>query len=152
MRSFLFLASVITTIALAGCSESPRGRLHGKVTYQGQALPDVMVVFLASDNQTHPVALKADGTYEVDGVAYGPVKVSVQQTGPRPAVKADPDLRRPGQNKTGVKDEKASFRPDPPEEPVATGVRIPANYGDPEKSGLGFELKSADQEWSTDLK
>lgn len=155
MRIALFAAAVAVAVALPGCGDTPRATVRGKVTYQGKPLPDMLVVFLAKDNKTHSVPLKPDGTYEVTGVALGPVRVSVQQSGPRPTVKADPDLTRPAAKaaKASVADEKASFRPPDPEPGTgkAAGVRLPYRYADPESSGLSFDLKDPDQEWSVDL-
>jgi len=151
MRITLFAAAAVAAIALAGCGKDvPRGRIHGTVKYQGKPLTDATLIFLASDNQTHSAQLKKDGTFEVDGVAYGPIKVSVQPLLPRSFVKADPSPSKAAANKSVV-DEKASFTP-PPEAPKTGSARLATHYTDAERSGLSFELKEPDQEWSTDLK
>lgn len=150
MRILKFAAALVAAVALAGCGDVPRGRIHGTVTYQGKPLTDATVIFIAKDNQTHLADLKADGSYEVTGVAYGPVKVSVQQAQARVASKADPTAG--GAAKSGVVDEKAGKAPPPPPQPKVSGPRLPALYTDPDKSGLTFELKEPDREWSADLK
>ena len=146
MRIVFFAAAFLAATALTGCGDIPRGSIHGTVKYQGKPLTDSTVIFIAKDNQTHPAVLKADGSYEVHGVAQGLVKVSVQQAQPRVPAKAEPGR---GGSKAGVVDEKAAAPA-----PVAriTGPRLPAQYTDPDKSGQTFELKEADQEWSVDLK
>jgi hypothetical protein len=147
MRIVSFAAALAAAAVLTGCSDVPRGRIHGTVKYQGQPIPDGTVIFIAKDNLTHLADLNRDGSYEVSGVALGPVKVSVQQAPPRVASKGDPT--RPGY-KEYVHDEKAGR-----EQPLPvkhTGPRLPADYANAEKSGLKFDLTSADQEWSIDLK
>jgi hypothetical protein len=150
MRIALFAATAVAAIALAGCGKDvPRGRVHGTIKYQGKPLTDATLILIASDNQTHSAHLTKDGTFEVTGVAYGQVKVSVQPLLPRSFVKADPVPGKAAANKNVV-DEKASFTA--PEQPKTGSARLPAHYTDAEKSGLSFELKEPDQEWSVDLK
>jgi hypothetical protein len=146
MRTALFLTAALATVALSGCGDVPRGRIYGTIKFQGRPLTDASVVFLAKDNRTYLADLRPDGSYEVSGVALGPVKVSVQQFQPRPAPKSE---RAPA-HKAEFVDEKASAPR--PAEPKELGPRIPAHYGDADKSGLTFELTAPDQEWSVDLK
>lgn len=148
MRIVSLAAALAAAAVLTGCGEVPRGRVHGTVTYQGKPIPEATVIFIAKDNQTHLVDLGADGSYEVSGVALGPVKVSVQQAPPRVASKADPT--RPG-SKAAVADEKAG-KELPATPPKLSLSRLPADYADAEKSGLKFDLTAPDQEWSVDLK
>jgi hypothetical protein len=111
------------------------------------------VIFLASDNKTHVAKLRPDGTYEVGGVALGAIKVSVQQDLPAVAAKAEPRGSDSSSQEKGVKDEKAGRAPPAPV--VVKGDRrgqLPAHYTDADRSGLIFELKEPDQEWSVDLK
>ena len=152
MRAIILAAAATAAVVAAGgCgAEVPRGRIHGTITHQGKAFPGT-VIFLAKDNKTHTAELKADGSFAVDGVALGPIKVSIQQPAPRYAVKGEFDV--PGRNTKGVTDEKAgksAAQYDP--QPMPSGPRIPAQYADSNNSGLGFELTSADQAWSVDLK
>jgi hypothetical protein len=120
------------------------------VKFQGKPLTDATIVFIASDNRTHLANLKADGSFEVSGVAQGLVKVSIQQSLPKVAPRPDPTSG--GGSKAGVVDEKArATRPAPPAA-RDNGPRMPELYTDPEKSGLTLELKELDQEWSVDLK
>ena len=111
MRVMLFVAAVLAATALSGCGDMPRGRLHGTVTWQGKPLTGATVIFLAKDNKTHLAKLKPDGSYEVSGVALGPIKVSVQQDLPAVAAKADPRLTSQAK---GVVDEKAGKAPTAP--------------------------------------
>jgi hypothetical protein len=157
MRLTLFAATVLAAVALTGCGDVPRGRLHGTVKYQGKPLTGATVIFLAGDNKTHLAKLKPDGTYDVSGVALGTIKVSIQQDLPEVASKADPrSAASRSQSKSDVTDEKAAKAPaaPPPPAPEKTDWkhRLPVQYADAEKSGLTFELKESDQDWSVDLK
>jgi hypothetical protein len=152
MRLAMFVAAALAAVSLCGCGDVPRGRIHGKVLYQGKPLTGATVVFMASDNRTHPVRLKADGTFEVAGVALGPVKVSFQQDLPSVAAKSQYDVPLSSEAK-GVTDEKASrTRSATANVKGPPGLQLPAQYADAEKSGLTFELNQPDQEWSADLK
>ncbi|MCE9567103.1 MAG: hypothetical protein K8U57_34300 [Planctomycetes bacterium] len=145
----LILALASLYVALPGCADVPRGRITGTVKHQGKPLTDATVIFLASDNQTHPVDLKADGSFEVACVAFGQVKVSVQQGLPPVSPKGPPTG---GSSKLGVVDEKAAKAPVSPGHVKATGPRLAANYANAEQSGLTFEMHQSNQEWSVDLR
>ncbi len=149
--ALVFAAVALATASLSGCSDVPRSRIHGVVKFQGKSLTDATIVFIASDNKTHLANLKADGSFEVSGVAQGLVKVSIQQAQPKVTPRPDPTSSGGG-SKAGVVDEKA--RAIRPATPAAkdNGPRLPELYTDPEKSGLSLELKELDQEWSVDLK
>ncbi len=156
MRAFCL--GVVAAALVTGCGEVPRSRVSGKVTYQGKQLAGVTAIFLAADNSTYPVDLKADGTYEVAGVPRGAVKVSLQQAEGRPGAKSEvaPAARKGGVSAEEAKDNQkgASRMPEPTGNPVVpvAGPRLPAVYADPDKSGLTFDLKEPDQQWSVDLK
>jgi hypothetical protein len=150
MRFRLFAVVVLATAALSGCGDIPRSRIHGIVKYQGKPLTDATVIFIASDNKTHLVNLKADGSFVVSGVAQGLVKVSIQLALPKVAPRPDPTAH--GGSKAGVVDEKANARRPEPPSTSDDDTRLPEFYTDPEKSGLTLELKESDQEWSVDLK
>lgn len=155
MRCVLFAAVAAAAVVPAGCGgDVPRGRVHGTIKLGGKPLTGATMIFLANDNKTHVIDLKPDGSYEVSGVALGPVKVSLQSAAPRSAVKGEFDPPPISSAAKGVIDEKAGKSPTPP--PVKgkldTGSLLPPQYADPQKSGLSFELKDTDQEWSVDLK
>lgn len=151
MRFGVFAVAILVAAVLSGCNDVPRSRIHGIVKFQGKPLTDASVIFIASDNKTHIVNLKSDGSFDVSGVAQGLVKVSVQQALPKVAPRPDPS--HSSGSKAGVVDEKAkAVRPEPPVTTKDSGPRLPTLYTDPEKSGLSLELKELDQEWSIDLK
>lgn len=146
---FCLLAAAVFAAALSGCGDVPRSRVHGTVKFQGKPLTGATVIFIASDNKTYLTELKEDGSFAAAGVARGPVKVSIQQALPH----VPPRPEKPaGLEKVSFVDEKAARKPAPAPIVKDTGLRLPQIYTDPEKSGLAFDLKDPDQEWSVDLK
>jgi hypothetical protein len=157
MRGLIVTAATCAAVVLAGLSgcgggDGPRGRVHGKITVQGKPVPNLAVVFLGSDNRTHPTITGADGAFAVDGVALGTVKVSVQAPAERAAVKGEFDPPPRTSAAKGVKDEKAGKTAQDNAPKAPPGAALAPKYANPDQSGLTFELKTADQEWSTDLK
>lgn len=147
MRIALFATAAFVLVALGGCGDAPRGRIHGTIKFQGKPLAGATVVFLAKDNRTYLADIKPDGSYAVDDVALGTVRVSIQPLPSRPVPKAEKPSR---DDKGDYGDEKASAKPRP--EFKAIGPPIPAHFADPNTSGLTFELTQAVQEWSVDIK
>ncbi|AMV23597.1 hypothetical protein VT84_04245 [Gemmata sp. SH-PL17] len=151
MRAIFFAAATTVAVVLAGCGgDVPRGRVHGTIKYQGKPLTGATVIFIAQDSKTHVLDLKPDGTYDVSGVALGPIKVSIQTVAPRSAVKGEFDP--PSSQAKGVTDEKAGKKSSSAEVSKVAGPMLPARFADADKSGLSFDLKEPDQEWSVDLK
>ena len=152
MRFWMVLAVVFATLALCGCGSGniPRSRVHGVVKYQGKPLADSTIIFIASDNKTHLSQLKADGSYDMVGVAQGPVKVSIQQTA-QPEPDSSEQNSQAGMGKGDIGEKKDRIRRSKPSV-TNSAIPLPALYTDPEKSGLTFDLKEPDQEWSIDLK
>ena len=157
MRAAASLA-LFAAVALAGagCGDYPRSRVHGKITFNGQPLTGGTVAFLGRDNMTYLADLGPDGTYAVDRVPRGEVRVTVQKPPPRPAPRPNPPAGWAG-DKAGADptDDKAKASrleavAAPP--PKSSGPALPAKYADPGQSGLVFELTEPDQEWSADLK
>ena len=152
MRWFSLPAALLVVAAVSGCGgDLPRSSVHGKVTYQGKAVSGGTVIFLSKDNMTHLADIQPDGTYTVQGVPQGAVKVSVQQPPPRPAPRPAPV---PGKdNSVAAADDEARRKgqADPPPAARSAG-QLPPRYSDPAQSGLAFDLMDADQEFPIDLK
>ena len=146
------LTLLLVLATLTGCSGDPhqRGKLHGTVSYKGKPLTSGMVIFLGADQQSYIADLDEKGSYTIDRIPYGTVKVAIQQAPARPAPRANPS---PSQGKGGVSESKdAARQPPPAPEPKMSGVVVPANYNQAETSGLSFEMKEPNQEWNTELK
>ena len=121
--------------ALPGCGESEvRGRIVGKVTFQGQPVPEGRVYFSDSTRGINMGAkLKQDGSYEVltaqgAGLPLGTYAVSV--TPPPP-----------------------SFGVNPNEPPVAgpSYANIPRKYRNPKTSELTLEAGEGENRLDIDM-
>lgn len=78
--------------AISGCHDGARGRVHGKVTFKGEAVPSGTVAFYGPGDQVANAALLPDGTYEATEVPLGEVKVALT-TPPPPDPKAAERLK-----------------------------------------------------------
>jgi Carboxypeptidase regulatory-like domain len=148
----------LLVLTVAGC-DTPRSRIHGTVTYQGKPLAGAVVTFFGADHMTYMADTGPDGTYAVEGVPRGRLRVAVQVPPPRSRLRPDPDLRKAGDSfgKDQARAEdtaKMARLPDPPPPPKAPAPAdgLPLRYRDPNTSELTVELKEPDQEWSVDLK
>ena len=140
------------SLALVGCGDAPKSRLHGTIRYQGKPLTDVTVMFFSPDNQVHRADLKADGSYDVVNVGRGTVRVAFQQGLAKVAARPNPSPAA-AVAKAGAPEDKAGAKPAvaPASTPREPSVTLPAMYSTPESSKLTFELTQADQDWSIDL-
>lgn len=154
MRRACVIAVAVFALVATGCGDRPRSRVHGVVKFEGKPLAGGMLIFLTSDNMTTVADIQPDGTYSVEGVARGSVKVSVQQQQPRPAPR--PQTAAGGRsNEASAADDLARRRggaEEPPPPPAQSGPRLPAKYTDPAQSGLSFDLTDANFEYNIDLK
>jgi hypothetical protein len=160
---FLFGLTGLLAVTLCGCS-GPRSRVYGKVVYQGKPLAGGTIVFLAPNNQTYPARIQDDGSYEMAAMPRGHILVAVQADVVRPRPRPDPG-RRPAaaaKAKDSFAKGKAEFDdaakggsappPSAPTAAIARSVNLPVHYGDPNQSGLAFELTAAEQEYNVELK
>ncbi len=125
-------------VLLVGCGQS-YGDLSGKVTYKGNVLRMGTVSVLGSDGITRASMIAKDGTYSVEKVAAGEVKLTVYSP--------DPELSQPH------KRQKKNAPPPPKVEVDKTGwVAIPEKYADFKDSGLTFSLKPGPNSYDIELK
>jgi len=83
LRTAVFIALAFSLL-LCGCGEREvRGRITGKVTFEGQAVPEGLVLFSNTEKGINMTSIiKSDGSYEVvtpkgNGLPTGTYKVSV---------------------------------------------------------------------------
>ncbi len=153
MRRLCFAAVAVLALVAVGCGDRPRSRVHGVVKLDGKPLTGGTVIFLTSDNMTTVADIQPNGTYAVEGVARGPVKVSVQQPPPRPTPRPNPGAGgKPNDVSAGDDAVRKRGGEEPAPPPAAAGPRLPAKYTDPAQSGLAFELADGDSLYNIDLK
>lgn len=130
------------SLSLAGCGEST-GSVQGKVYLKEKLVTAGSVAFHAANNKVATARIQPDGSYHATAVGTGLAKVSVQAavkvSVPKVEMKMDPA-------KMGAPD-KAKV-----EQPTgAKAVDIPAQYADPEKSGVTFPVKTGANEFDIKL-
>jgi hypothetical protein len=146
----------VALLAAQGCGYQ-RSRIEGTIKHKGKPLGGAVVTFFGPDNMTYTADTKSDGTYDIDGVPQGTVRVSIQLPPPRPKSRATPDLRKErdafakGQAKADDLG-KMARQTEPPQPTAPPASALPAQYGSPSTSGLSFELKEPVKEYSVDLK
>jgi hypothetical protein len=131
---------------LAGCGN--RGSVSGKVYFKEQPLGGGTVVFTSADGQGSKVAdIQPDGSYTMDAIPAGPMKIAVETESVRPSRTAGPPpgLPMPSPDKipAGV-DAKTVYsgsRPVP-----RKYIPIPRDYADIAKSGLEYAVTPGPQE------
>jgi hypothetical protein len=123
-----FLPILLAALVSAGCGRGPvLGRVSGKVTFQGQPVPEGIVLFRNKEKAVYMTAnLKPDGTYEVrraegKGLPPGGYEVMIQP--PMEDAPMGPALEPP------------KLKPYP---------NIPAKYRSYESSGLTLTVKEGD--------
>src|SRR5262245_12848649 len=145
MKRTLALVAPVLAAALCGCGST--ATLGGKVTYQGRPVASGSVIVLHADGTARSGVIQPDGTYAVEGVQRGHVRIgvlspdpaharSILHTGPRHA----PDSHK------SAKDGRAPARPKAP-----GWFPLPHDLGDPEKSGLACDVTSAHTRHDIDM-
>jgi hypothetical protein len=122
------------TVLSASCTGSATGTVKGKITVNGQPLPDGLITFESEVGNKDPFsAAVKDGAYETGPIPVGLCKVSViQNKVPRPAA--------PGNDLVPVAN---------PRDRAA--VTVPPKYGRSDTSGLTFDVKAGPNTFDKDL-
>jgi hypothetical protein len=140
-------------VLAAGCSG--RGSISGKVYFKDQPLGGGTVVFTSADGQGSKVAdIQPDGSYTIDAMPAGPVKIAVETESVRPArsgAGAPPGLPMPPPDKipAGV-DAKTVYSASRPVPRKYTA--IPRDYADIAKSGLEYAVIQGPQQHDIRMK
>jgi hypothetical protein len=145
----------------AGCSG--KGEVSGKVSYRGQPLVGGVVTFFHPTKGAFNSRIYKDGSYVIPDIPAGKVKVAVKSLPPsgRSANPMAQMLKQESakKGKTFSAEDRAKMSPEmkaalenssAPKSPQE--VKIPANYADPEKSGLEYTVIGGKQTRDLELK
>jgi hypothetical protein len=126
------VALALCALIVAGCGKRV-AQVSGTVKYQGKELPSGNVTFFDDKNQVLGSSSITDGKYKIPQVPPGPVKITVTTTPPV--------------------NQMANRAPAAPKDmpPPLASIAIPPKYGNPEQSGLTYDVKSGSQEHPIDL-
>lgn len=144
MRTLLQAAVGVAVLTAAGCGGGTAD-LSGKVAFQGKPVVFGSVVVIGADGVPKSGVIQPDGTFRVDGVRAGSVKITVSSPPPPGAAAA----------KKGREDIDPSkvLKEAPVNPEVAKNwFPIPDRYADPDKSGLGQSLSPGSNQIDLDLK
>jgi hypothetical protein len=134
------LSLVLLALPLAsGCGGQAKGTVSGKVTYQGKPVPSGFVTFLVENGAPVHSDIRSDGSYRMEKVPVGLVKIGVQTKAAEDALKS-----------VGMPRKKEDFGK--MKEAVSEGTQIPAKYTDPNQSGLSYTVVKGPQQHDIDLK
>jgi hypothetical protein len=129
----------VLVLAAAGCGPN-MGGIRGKVTYKGEPVPYGDVAFVASTGLVSSVRIREDGSYEVHDLPAGAVKIGVRAHQP------------PGMGIAAVVKDRLPLPKGGSSTAAPKYVKIPAKWGDPEKSGLGCTVsRGSDTEYLIEL-
>jgi len=159
VRRLLLLLSFVTLLGAVGCGKQT-ATVSGKVTIDGEPLKGGNVTFTRNDGKpTTYAVIAADGSYKMENVPVGNVKVCVETKSLKPA--QAPSLRPGGGGAGGPpivnKPPQGSDLPkdyDPNKQNVSNAdlyVPIPDKYSDPAQTDLQYEVKSGSQEHAIQL-
>ncbi len=138
MRGRLRLLLVLAApLGLVGCN-SAIGTVRGKVYYNGTLLKGGTVTFVCADGRAIPTGIREDGTYVLEQVPVGNVKICVDTSSLSP------------KSRKGY-----AYEPPPgakaPSRKSQEYVEIPGKYADPAQSGLTFAVKGGRQDHDVKL-
>jgi hypothetical protein len=128
--------------ALTGCGGS--AKLTGKVTYKGQPVLSGTVTVLNEDGTAASGVIQPDGTYAVEGVKRGRVKIGV--------VSPDPARARSILKKAENKDAKDKDHHGHTIPGTGGWFPLPPELGDPEKSGIELVVSSSRMQYDIEPK
>jgi hypothetical protein len=161
----LYFAGMTGLMLILGCGGTKTAKVHGKVVYSGKPVTGGQIAFFsADDTKINPSrgVINEDGTFTVEKVPVGRVKVSVDTRGLKEGGRGVPGMPDQGKQMMppgGISDEMkqkmegAGKSISPGTVKISgTYVAIPAKFTDPEKSGLSFDINSGDNDIPVELK
>lgn len=145
---FVVVLAFAASLGAAGCGKST-GSLSGKVYYKGAPLKGGHVIFACADGKTEQPEIGEDGSYRIDKLPVGVVKVGVETDTLKPKGVA-PGMAGPVKYAPPSGMENPNQAPDPAQM-AKRYVPIPEKYADPQSSGLTFTVKPGSQPYDINL-
>jgi hypothetical protein len=135
MRRMRLVAAAIVLAAASGCGGT--ATLSGKVSYKGQPVLSGSVIVLLADGTAREGVIQPDGTYSVEGVSRGHVRFGVLSPDPARAR----SILKKEENQAQHAAEKHPKVVHTHTKPGTGGwFPLPPHLGDPEKSGLEYDV------------
>jgi hypothetical protein len=141
-RWVVFLTLVLS-LGTAGCGGS-KGTVSGKVYYKDAPLKGGNVTFVNADKQSYLVAIQEDGSYSIEKVPPGEIKIAVETASLKPPNSYVLRNKPPA-------DAGGSYTPPDYEARAKRFVPIPDRYSNPDQSGLQYTVKGGKQTFDIKL-
>jgi len=142
VMQFALFVAILTTL---GCGKS-KGTLSGSVKLDDKLVVSGSVVVVAEDGiETTQGPISADGTYKVDNVPYGTVKISVHSPDPG----ASP-LAKINERAKKKLDSKGWKEPAPVDN--SKWLALPENYNNAETSGITVKMDEKNKKFDIVMK
>jgi hypothetical protein len=134
----VFLA-LVGFLGASGCKSS--ATISGKVYYDKVPLKGGNVAFISEDGRAFAARIDKDGSYKLEKVPTGKVKITVETESLNPGRK-NRYKNEPPKGVTAPEE----VKPLDAEEMAARYTWIPPKYNDPEQSDLTYEVGSGEQQ------
>jgi hypothetical protein len=144
-----FLALVLFAAALAavaGCAAKRDGTLTGRVSYQGKPVLHGTILVQCADGTRLATNIKSDGSYSIEGLMVGLVKIGVNSPEP-PDAAAHAAAMAQAARAAGPAGAPANL---PPVD-KSKWFKIPDELGDPESSGKSATVTSGTNQFDIQL-
>jgi hypothetical protein len=139
-RAAGLLMTAVGLTVVAGCGPS-YGTITGTVTFNGQAVTDGQVSFLAQDGTIVTSMIDSNGRYRIPQIPVGPAKITVYPP---------TDMAAVGETIKNLGKEKGKGPPKLNAPPPAKSD-IPSRYSDPNTSNLTVEVRRGEMTFDIPL-
>jgi hypothetical protein len=137
-RWVLPLLSATLLLGVYGCDGT--ATVTGKVSYQGRPVTYGSILFLSSDRTSRSGVLEADGSYTVERVHPGEVRIGVISHDPSKVLRSGKPAHR---GEKGIAAAKKALK---------TWFPLPRKFEDPDTSGVGCSLDPGHVNYDVELK
>ncbi|MFM7113438.1 MAG: hypothetical protein ACKO26_20045 [Planctomycetota bacterium] len=118
---------------MSGCGSY--GSASGTVTYKGKKVTSGGVTLIASDNLPYSSLISSDGTFKIEKVPTGSVKIGVNSPNP------SSDFRQKARSASAASEALKSSPSATSNVPAKSWFPLPDKYSDPLNSGLTDTIK-----------
>lgn len=128
-----FAPALLVALWVGGCGPG-KGDLAGKVTFNGKPVTSGTVQAFLSDGSTKTADIGPDGTYKIQAITEGEVKLGVSSPNPK---------RRYDELLAAAKtdEQKKALQPPTPEA-IKSWMALPGDLAGPSTSGLSVTVKA----------
>ena len=138
VRCWMGIFLLVLSLGMFGCN-SPIGTVSGKVYYKNVALKGGNVTFFTADKSTSLISpIGEDGSYRVENLPVGVVKISVETKSLKKRANLPKNAPPPGMK--GGRRETTD-----PKDLARRFVAIPELFASPETSGLTYTVQGGNQ-------